>query len=149
MVYRHKQFQLDDEQQIVFDEEGNELRIFGNEYLMLAQLCQKKKATHRDLAVLLGFGELYNGDRITKLMEHINAWIKDKVIQLSGEEYSIVGEIQEAKLVYEFDRSSEKAVEEKEEKPKKLLDLSWKMIVMIGIGMAIAVWLIKYILDLF
>ncbi len=149
MIYRHKQFQLDEEQQIVFDKEGKELRIFGNEYLMLTHLCQKEKATHKQLAVLLGFGELYIGEKITGLMEHINAWIKAEVIRLKDEEYSIVGKIQEAKLVYEFDRSDENMAKEKEEKPKGLLNLSWKIIIMIGIGMVIAVWLIKYILDLF
>jgi len=148
MVYLHKQFQLDEQQQIVYDEKGRELRILGNAYLMLAHLCQNKKATHKELAVLLGLGELYNGNRIVELMDNINGWIKDQVVQLKGEEYSIAGEVQKVELVHKLENQEQPVIEVKEEKQGKFLNLSWKMLVVIGIGLVVAIWLVKYILDL-
>ena len=149
MIFRHKQFQLDDESQIVFDSQGRELRIFGNEYLILAHLCKNKKASHKELSVLLALGELYSGDRIKELVEYINAKIKAKVIDFKNEEYLLVGEVESAKIVFNLEQQSKQEVQEekKEEGEEVFMGLTLKELLIIGVGVVVAIFLIKLFLD--
>ena len=150
MIYRHEQFQLDKDRQIVYDEKGNELRIFGNEFLMLEHLCERKKATHVELAILLGMGKLYSGSMIEETMNRINGHVDSDVISLKGEDYRLSGRIEVTNAIQvEKQEEKDKTKEEKVKKGKsKGIELSWKVVALAGAGLIAAIWLIKFILDL-
>jgi hypothetical protein len=53
MIYKHQYFQLDTDVRKVLDENGKELRLTVNPYLMLVFLCKEKNANIDQIGTFL------------------------------------------------------------------------------------------------
>ena len=147
MVYQHPKFQIDASSQIVYNSLGEELRIYGKEYLMLEKLCKDGKASHLELAQILGFGELYKGKQLLEYVNRINAKLKDEVIKFDGKNYIVSGEVKTAEKV-KFEEKKQVAEKEKEEEIiVPVFNKPLSFVVFVGIFIIIAVWFIKFLLD--
>ena len=147
MTFKHSQFQLDQGSQIVFDASGKELKIFGNEYLMLEKLCQQKNCTHRELAVILGFGELYNGLQLDEYMKRLNAHLQDQVIEKNGDIFSILGEVSTVEKVEMSEASQDISHEIEPEKGENIFKWSWGTLLAAFFGLALGIWLVKKLMN--
>lgn len=147
MIFQHPKFQIDTDNQIVYNELGDELRIYGKEYLMLDKLCKDKGATHLELAQILGFGELYRGRGLLEYVQRINAKLKDEVIKYTGENYSIVGELKTAEQIKHVEKEAPKQEQIEEKKTIQVFQKPLSFVVFVGIFIIIAVWFIRFLLD--
>lgn len=80
MIYKHKFFSLDSDLQIVYNNEGGELRIVGDAYTLLLALCEKKTMSLGEVKDFLGIDKEYHGRRIRETIEKINHAIGTEVI---------------------------------------------------------------------
>lgn len=147
MVIRHQKFQIDLDSQIVYDEFGEELRVYGKEYLILAKLCKDRSASHLELAQILGFGELYRGREIIEFMQRINAKAKGEVIRYDGENYKLVGDLEQADGIRQLKQPKTATEKPKRETIVPVFNKPLSFVVFVGIFIIIAVWFIKFLLD--
>lgn len=82
MIYRHKFFSLDSDLQIVYNNEGGELRIVGDTYTLLFALCEKKTMSLGEVKQFLGVGKEYHGRKIKETIDKINHAIGTEVVTI-------------------------------------------------------------------
>jgi len=110
---------------------------------MLDKLCQTKKVSHSEMADLLGFGELYIGKELKEAMERINAKVGGDAIRFDGENFILAGELKQISEVEHPVEESKEEVELAEKPLMPILQKSLGLIIMIGVCILVAVWLIK------
>jgi gamma-glutamylcyclotransferase (GGCT)/AIG2-like uncharacterized protein YtfP len=147
MIFQHDKFQIDLGSQIVYDKFGDELRIYGKEYLILAKLCEDKAASHLELAQILGFGELYRGRELVEYMQRINAKVKGEVVVYDGKNYKLIGEIKEVEQVEHAEKPQPEPEEQQEKIIVPVFNKPLSFVIFVGIFIIIAVWFIKFLLD--
>lgn len=93
MIYKNKYFILDASARKVNDENGKQLRITGNAYLMLEYLCRTNHGTVTEIGEAIDrFGE-YNEDDLRQLKYKINSLVGYDIIIYQNHIYSIVGDV--------------------------------------------------------
>jgi hypothetical protein len=94
MIFKHKQFTLDDKIKRVFDENGRELRLTGNAYRMLEFLCEKKNANLTEIGDFFDWAKDYTENHIRQYRYKINTIIGADIVEYKNGIYSLTGNIE-------------------------------------------------------
>ncbi len=96
MIYRHKLFKLDSDLQMIYSNDGKELRITADSYILIFALCRKKAISIGEAHKLLGLSKEYRGRRVKEDVEKINHTIGAEVVVLK----EVEGEFESETIIF-------------------------------------------------
>ena len=107
MIYQHQYFQLDTEGKKVFDENGKELVLTGNAYMMLVFLCANKHANLTQIGEYLDHAKEYTENHLRQYRYKVNTIIGRTILEYKNGIYSLIGEAKEAYKIRKNDRNTD------------------------------------------